>query len=123
MPGQICLCICICIRAGIRSSSIHAASAAGWLPNFVELLPKYLAGLTKLGMVSPFFVFLSFLSIKGFYLFGPRDGYTNRPFDRDSILLPEFYLETNPGDMRPAIQRPLDLLWNAIGAEVNPYIP
>ncbi len=93
-----------------------------WLPNFILLMPKYLAGLTKLGVVPPFFVFLSFLSIKGFHLFGPTGGYTNRPFDRDSILLPEFYLETIPGDIRPAIKRPLDLLWNAVGDEVNPYL-
>jgi hypothetical protein len=35
----------------------------------------------------------------------------------------EFATDTIPGDIRPAIQRPLDLLWNAIGAEINPYRP
>jgi hypothetical protein len=86
-------------------------------------LPKYLSGLNELGAVLPFFVFLSFLSIRGFYLFGPKGGDTNRPFNQDQILLPELYLEeATPIDIRKAIKRPLDILWNAVGAETNPYM-
>jgi hypothetical protein len=94
----------------------------GWLPNLIGLLPKYIAGLNRLGVDPPFFVFLSFLSIEGFYLFGPPNTSTNHRFNRNQILLPELYVETVPSDIRPTLQRPLDMLWNAVGAEVNPYI-
>ncbi len=100
-------------RSGIRGD--------GWLPNLIELLRKYMIGLNRLGVSPPFFVFFTFLSIKEFYLFGPSGSGTHRPFNRDQILLPEIYVETIPDDIRPMIQRSLDMVWNAIGAEVNPY--
>ena len=75
----------------------------------------------------PFFFFLSFLSIKGFSLIGPRGTYTTRRFDRDQILLPEVYIETIPrdipADIRSSVIAPLDMLWNAVGEETNPYNP
>jgi hypothetical protein len=107
----------------ISEEAIPIIQGDGWIPNLLGLLPKYLSGLNELGAVLPFFVFLSFLSIRGFYLFGPKGGDTNRPFNQDQILLPELYLEeATPIDIRKAIKRPLDILWNAVGAETNPYM-
>ncbi|MFZ0889265.1 MAG: ATP-binding protein [Candidatus Binataceae bacterium] len=94
----------------------------GWVPDLLRLLPEYLAGLSKLGVAPPFFLFFSFLSIQRFHLVGPGLSRTSRPFDRDQILLPEIYVETLPSDVRPLLRRPLDMLWNAAGDEVNPYV-
>jgi hypothetical protein len=94
----------------------------GWLPDLLKLLPMYVAGLVRLGVPLPFFVFLSYLSVRGFYLSGPPGGPTGRAFNRDQILLPEIYIESVPTDFRAMIKRPLDMLWNAVGAEKNPYI-
>ncbi|MFI5351970.1 MAG: helix-turn-helix domain-containing protein [Candidatus Binatales bacterium] len=94
----------------------------GWVPNLLQLLPSYIAGLVRLGVPLPFFAAFSFLSVKGLRLAGPQYSHTTRAFDRDQVVLPDIYFESAPTDIRPLIKRSLDMLWNAVGEEQNPYV-
>jgi hypothetical protein len=92
--------------------------------NLGHLIKGYVKDLRDIGVVPPVVVMVSLLRVKGFMLY--KDfasapfamqlaGGNNRPFDRDTILLPEILLEDLQGDMDVNLKPVLDALCRASG--------
>ncbi|MBL8518465.1 MAG: ATP-binding protein [Betaproteobacteria bacterium] len=94
---------------------------ASWLERNVVLQTKEVLDLlAKEEIGPPYYVFLSFVRIRGYELgrennFG-RAGHTLQ--DRDSIVLPEIAIDPAPSEAPYSIFQPtFDMLWNAFGYE------
>jgi hypothetical protein len=94
----------------------------GWIPALLRLLPRYVAGMVSFGAEPPLFLFLSILSANGCFLQGPHYVSSPRPLDRSDVLFPEIWLDSLTGELTPRLKRLFDMLWNACGAEQNPYV-
>lgn len=94
-----------------------------WVPSLMRLLPRYLAGMGKFGVEPPILLFLSILSASGCFLQGPNYAPSPGPLGHSDILFPEIWLDSLATELAPRLKPHLDMLWNACGAEQNPYIP
>jgi hypothetical protein len=78
---------------------------------------RYANAIAGLGMEAPLYVFLSFLSVRGFQLYNPNPLWTEGApvLGEDSILLPEAVIEEKEFEPRRIMQPLFDMVWNAFG--------
>jgi hypothetical protein len=78
---------------------------------------RYANAIAGLGMEPPLYVFLSFLSVRGFQLYNPDPLSTEGApvLGEDSILLPEVVIEQKESEPHRIMQPLFDMVWNAFG--------
>ncbi len=92
-----------------------------WVNRFLQLIPRYIQGVEKLGLQPPMSMFVTLLNAKGYELVHNRFHNTKTALNTPEIIFPEIRLETSDQDIAPAFSSLLDILWNACGVEANPY--
>ena len=81
-------------------------------------IKNYLAFEKKAGIEAPYLIMLSLLKAQGCKLFLPFGrGATNKPIDRDILLVPEVMVDDSESSLDGIIRPILDSIWNATGYE------
>ncbi len=92
----------------------------GWIEKeIIDALPRMITALIKKQVSPPFYVFLSFLKVRGYKLFMPQSIFRAQETlnDRDNLTLPEVVIE-QPEINAASVMRPaFDAMWNAFGFE------
>ena len=78
-------------------------------------IKRYLGSMINLGIELPYFIFITFTEIKD-YTITLLTG-SSEPIDRDTLLLPEFMIETEDYVVEKLIKSTFDSLYNAFGLE------
>ena len=93
----------------------------------IESFANYLELLKILGVEPPFFIFLSFVKIKGYHIVlgelhfqkYPYLSFSDEteiyPIDRENLLVPEIFIETYDVDPAKTLRPCFDSIWNACG--------
>jgi len=108
-------------RSGIVESVVVFQGSIPWFyeATIREAVPLYIQTLGPSGIDPPFYVFLSFVNIKGTRLEVPsRTGPTlgTHAAESDTLLLPEAVLDdAKTSDVSPVLRAVFDMVWNAFG--------
>ena len=83
----------------------------------IDYLPKCLEIIGELGAKPPILVAVSMLGVRGLQMGVERSFSNPPPLDRDSLLVPEFLVESPKEPADVLLRGSFDMIWNAFGYE------
>lgn len=108
------------------NSSVEPKSFNGekYERKILETVKRYIDLQKFLGIEPPFFVMVSFLSVKGYKIWHPNFKYEFSPYtgeiDRVNLIIPEVMVENFDVNLSEVMKPIFDTVWNAAGYPASP---
>ena len=86
----------------------------------VEALERFLKLLCELSIDPPYFVMLSYLNVKGYFMYRDPRFRGGELVNRDHLVFPEEMVNSSTVDCFKLLKRSFDMLWQACGHDGSP---